>query len=140
MFSLPLGANVILLVLNALSLADVFKLQYSALCEPCCTQSGQIVKGLPLCQPVPSADNLCKQFGPRSGPTKCRARSGSKLFDFMLLFLKEFLETLILKKNVNDRGACKITQHARVKRQEMLKMHHPRALLVLAVLHVKSYR
>ena len=22
---------------------------------------------------VSSADNLCKQFGPRSGPTKCRA-------------------------------------------------------------------
>ena len=23
--------------------------------------------------PAMSADNLCKQFGPRSGPTKCRA-------------------------------------------------------------------
>ena len=31
---------------------------------------------------VPSADNLFKQFGPRSGPIKCRARSGSKLFLF----------------------------------------------------------
>ena len=28
-----------------------------------------------------SADNFCKQFGPRSGPTKCRAWSGSKMFD-----------------------------------------------------------
>ena len=28
-----------------------------------------------------SADNLCKQFETRSGPTNCRARSGSKLFD-----------------------------------------------------------
>ena len=28
-----------------------------------------------------SADNLCKQFGPRSGPIKCQALSGSKLFD-----------------------------------------------------------
>ena len=25
-----------------------------------------------------SADNLCKQLGPRSGPTKCRSWSGSK--------------------------------------------------------------
>ena len=31
---------------------------------------------------VSSADNnLCKQFGSRSGPPKCRAWSGSKLFD-----------------------------------------------------------
>ena len=30
---------------------------------------------------MPSADNLCKQFGPRSGPTKCQACSGFKLFD-----------------------------------------------------------
>ena len=26
--------------------------------------------------PVSSADNLCKQFGPRSGPTKCWALPG----------------------------------------------------------------
>ena len=31
--------------------------------------------------PVLSADNLFKQFGPRSGPTKHQALSGSKLFD-----------------------------------------------------------
>ena len=37
-----------------------------------------------------SADNLCKQFGPRSG---------SKLFDTLMVFLKEFLKKLILKKN-----------------------------------------
>ena len=30
---------------------------------------------------VSSADNFCKQFGPRSVPTKCRAWSGSNLFD-----------------------------------------------------------
>ena len=39
-----------------------------------------------------SADNFCKQFGPRSGPTFCRACSGSKLFDTQMVFLKEFLE------------------------------------------------
>ena len=30
---------------------------------------------------VSSVDNFCKQFGPRSGPTKRRVWSGSKLFD-----------------------------------------------------------
>ena len=35
-----------------------------------------------------SADNLCKQFGARSGPTEPR----SKLFDTLIVFLKEFLE------------------------------------------------
>ena len=47
---------------------------------------------------VSSADNLCKQFGPWSGPTKCPAWSGSKLFDFLTIFLKEFLESLFWKK------------------------------------------
>ena len=41
---------------------------------------------------VSSADNLCKQFGPRSGLTNCQAWSGSKLFDILMLFLKEFFE------------------------------------------------
>ena len=31
-----------------------------------------------FCHPL---DNLCKQFGPWSDPTKCRSWSGSKLFD-----------------------------------------------------------
>ena len=35
-----------------------------------------------------SADSLCKQVGPRSGPMKSRARSGSKLFDTFMEFLK----------------------------------------------------
>ena len=30
---------------------------------------------------VSSADNICNEFGPRSDQTKCRAWSGSKLFD-----------------------------------------------------------
>ena len=35
-----------------------------------------------------SAYNLCKQIGPRSGPTKCRAWSGSNLFDTLINFWK----------------------------------------------------
>ena len=37
---------------------------------------------------VPSAHNLCKQIGPRSGPTKCQAWSGSNLFYTRTIFLK----------------------------------------------------
>ena len=40
-----------------------------------------------------SADNICKQYGPRSGPS-----SGSKLFDNLIVFLKEFFEFFFLKK------------------------------------------
>ena len=46
-----------------------------------------------------SADNLCKQFGPRSGPTECRSWSGSKLFDTLIVFLKEFFEKVDFEKN-----------------------------------------
>ena len=39
-----------------------------------------------------SAVNLCKQFGTRSGLMECQAWSGSKLFDTLMTFLKEFLK------------------------------------------------
>ena len=45
-----------------------------------------------------SADNACKQFGPRSGPTKCRASSGSKLIDILVEFLKEFFKKVDFEK------------------------------------------
>ena len=45
-----------------------------------------------------SVDNLFKQFESRSGPTKCRSCSGPKLFDSLIVFLKEFLKKIILKK------------------------------------------
>ena len=48
---------------------------------------------------VSSADDLCKQIGPRSGPTKCRAWSWSKLFDTLMVFLKEFFEKVQIEKN-----------------------------------------
>ena len=46
-----------------------------------------------------SADNLDKQFGPRSGPTNRRAWSGSKLFDILMVFLKEFFQKVNFEKN-----------------------------------------
>ena len=55
---------------------------------------------------VSSADKFYKQFGPRSGPTKRRAWSGSKLFDTLAngfkincLSRKIFLKKLVLKNN-----------------------------------------
>ena len=46
-----------------------------------------------------SADNYCKQFGPRSGPTERRSSSGSKMFDTdLIIFLKKKSKKLVLKK------------------------------------------
>ena len=49
-------------------------------------------------------DNLCKQFGPRQDLTKYQARSRSKLFDTLMVFLSEITikKRLILKKKVNS--------------------------------------
>ena len=58
-----------------------------------------------------SADNLCKQFGPRSGPTKRRARSGSRMIDTLVVFLKQYSEKLILK----IKQQTTITQNAELK-------------------------
>ena len=48
---------------------------------------------------VAFANNFCKQFGPRSGPTECGAWSGSNLFDAQMVFLKEFFEKADFEKN-----------------------------------------
>ena len=45
-----------------------------------------------------SAVNLCKQFRLILGPTECRSRSGSKLFDTLIVLLKEFLEKVNFEK------------------------------------------
>ena len=53
----------------------------------------------------------CKQFGPRSGPAKCQPRSGPKLIDTLMVFLKEFFEKVEFKKYLADnKKACKFTQ------------------------------
>ena len=61
-----------------------------------------------------SADKLCKQFGSRPGPSKCRARSGYKLFDILMVFLKEVFENFHFeKKSTENEKALKITEHAK---------------------------
>ena len=62
---------------------------------------------------VISADNIGKQFGPRSGPMNCQAWSGSKLFDILMVFLKEIFQKVNFeKKSADDKKAWKITQYA----------------------------
>ena len=61
---------------------------------------------LNLCILVSSADNFCKQFGPRSDPTISRAKSGSKLFDTLMVFLKEFFRKVDFEqKSADDKKA-----------------------------------
>ena len=45
---------------------------------------------LTVCLPVLPADNICKQFGPRSD---------LKLFDTLMVFLKDFTENVNFEKN-----------------------------------------
>ena len=66
-----------------------------------------IILMLIICLPVPSADNLCKQFGPRPGPKKRWAWSESKLFDTVTQ------KKLILKKSADDKKAWKIIKEAK---------------------------
>ena len=70
-----------------------------------------------------SADKLCKQSGPRSGPTEhhvviicvvsnpiadsCNKLSKSKSFDTMIVFLKEFFEKVNLISKKVSRGKQK---------------------------------
>ena len=47
---------------------------------------------------VSPADNFCKQFEPRSIPTKRRDWSGRNLFETLMVFWKNFSKKMILKK------------------------------------------
>ena len=51
---------------------------------------------------VLSSDSFCKQFGPKSGLAECRAWFGSKLFDILIIFLKEFFDKYDFKKIIAD--------------------------------------
>ena len=61
---------------------------------------------------------ICKQFVPRSGPTECQAKSGSKLFETRIVFLKEFFEKVKFEKRSAEdpevkKKNMKISQHAK---------------------------
>ena len=66
-----------------------------------------------------SADNFCKQFGPRAGPTKCRSWSGSKLFDTLIVFLKDFVKKADSEKiQQTTTKAWKLPSMQKVKQQK----------------------
>ena len=48
---------------------------------------------------VSSADNFCKQFAPRSGPTFFPAWSGSKIFDTSHITERIFFKKIDFEKN-----------------------------------------
>ena len=66
---------------------------------------------------VSTTDNLCKQFGPRPGLTKCWAWSVSLLFNTLMVFLKEnFQKKLILKNTTATVQTTKKACRQRFKR------------------------
>ena len=74
---------------------DIFNFRYRNINWPCLLTA----MFLTLYLQVLSADNLCKQFGPRSGQTERLARYGSNLFDTQMVFQKEFFEKVNFEKN-----------------------------------------
>ena len=80
---------------------DVMKYSYPGVCT---------IWNLTLCLQGSFGDNLCKQFGPKSGPTKCLAWYGSKLFGTLMVFLKNFLKKVDFEKSVDNKKSCTITQ------------------------------
>ena len=59
--------------------------------------------------------NLCKQFGPRPGPTNVERDLDQKLFDTQIVILKEFSAFFFFKKISRLQKICKITWHAKLK-------------------------
>ena len=80
---------------------------------------------------------ICKQFGPRSGPTKRRAWSGSKLLGIQLIFPKDHLgktttiNELILKKYQQTTKPWQITSKARRVNELKWKVLHVHACFML---------
>ena len=71
----------------------------------------QLTSPTTSCLPVPSAVNLCNQFGPRSGRTKCRASIGPNCLT-LWSYCKRVRKKMILKK-INRRRE-KLTSIQRV--------------------------
>ena len=87
-----------------------------------------------------SADNFCKQFGPRSGPTECQSWSGFNMFDTLIVFLKEFLEKINFEKcQQTATKAWEITQHSESKLNCPQYVHSALKLYLLIILWLFIY-
>ena len=82
-----------------------------------CDENKEMLLKLPLdlwaCQVVFFADKPLQIIWTQISPTKCRARSRSKLSDNLMIFLKQFLENVNFKENqqmpksMKNYAACK---------------------------------
>ena len=79
-----------------------------------------------------SAHNLCKQTGPRSGPTIYHAWSRSNMFDTLIVFLNEFFEKVDFEKN--QQMTKNLEKHEKFPRGKELT--HPQAAKVQTRLHI----
>ena len=76
-----------------------------------------------------SADNLCKQFGPRAGLTKCQACSGSNCLTLWWYSWKNFLKMLILKISADNifflknYPACKAFMTDIIWKDNLISLH-----------------
>ena len=88
---------------------------------------------------VSSADNLCKQFGPRSGPSKFRPWSGFKLFQRSDCVAERiFWKCLFWKYQQTTKGHAKFPQHAKTTvnglyQLESLTLMHFQCFLISGV-------
>ena len=62
-----------------------------------------------------STEDLCQQFGPRSGPIECWSWSESEQYDTLVVFMKVLFEKLILKKVRQQQKHEKLPSMQRVK-------------------------
>ena len=77
------------------------------------------------CLRASSAEYRCKQFGPRSGPTKRRGRSRSELFDILIVFLKYFFETVnCTPAGVHYNHCASPSVHVQLVKMPILKKSH----------------
>ena len=79
--------------------------------SPCPT----LVRSRDKWQLLSSANNLCKQFGPNQAQQNVGAWSGSKLFDTLMVFLKDVFEKLKKKIQMTKMHAI-LSSMQRVKR------------------------
>ena len=87
-----------------------------------------------------SADNLCKQFGPRLGWTECESWSGSNLF-FTLCSWKNLVDKLSLKKSQQTTTKdIKLPSIQRVKHTYPDKSFHPASVENPSHMHRRSYQ
>ena len=72
--------------------------------------------------PAMSVDNLCKQFGSRSGPIKYQARSGSKLFDTPMKLKNSSIQRVKYGTIIKFERIIKAI-HVYSKIQKVIKIH-----------------